>query len=271
MPIDFNIILNTHPIHIHRYGYGKKLLIIFHGYGENGAVYASLEQSLGKYYTLIIPDLPFHGQTKWGENPLTTGLLVEFVRLILEKENANSCSILGYSMGGRPALCLMQGAPALVDQLILVAPEGLRKNRWFHFATGTLIGQWLFRSILLHPNLIPRLINLVKKTGLVSKGQASYVEKLMADPSDRRLVYHCWRCFSQLKPSNISHLFKKTGTPVLICFGAGDRLIPPPDAREIKQWKPAETAVFPTGHSLLRNEAVLQKIYTYLCRPVEHK
>src|ERR1035437_4038700 len=56
--------------HFHQFGNGAKLLLCFHGYGEMAGSFLFLEKSLGKEYTMIAIDFPFHGKTNWQEGLL---------------------------------------------------------------------------------------------------------------------------------------------------------------------------------------------------------
>ncbi len=268
MAITYHIPLRDNHVHIHQYGKGKRVLILFHGFGETGALYDSLGHLLEGHYTVIVPDLPFHGETRWGKDLLTADDLAELTRQILQRSAAKSCTLMGYSMGGRLALCLLQRAPFLIDRFMLVAPEGLRKNPWFHLATGTRAGQWLFKTVIFHPRVFVLLIKLGRKAGWVNKTAAAYLQELITDPSSGRRVYHCWRCFKQLKPRNVP--FKDT-PPLHFYFGKYDRLIPPPREKEMQQWSPAAISVFSTGHLLFLHEPMLKEIHTYLCTPAKHK
>lgn len=264
MSATYTISLRANQLHIHQYGNGKRVLILFHGFGESGALYDTLGRLLGKDYTVVVPDLPFHGETRWGNDLLSADDLVDLTRRILQKEAVKSCSVMGYSLGGRLALCLLQQAPLLIDRFLLAAPEGLRKNPWFHLATGTRVGQWVFKKIIFNPQAFVLLIKLGRRAGWVNKTAATYLQELITDPSSGKRVYRCWRCFRTLKPG---HEPFKNSIPLHFYFGKYDRLIPPPNEKEIQMWSPAGISVFSTGHLLFLHESMLKEIHTYLCTP----
>src|SRR5690625_2491452 len=140
----FNIDLSGNRIKVHQYGSGRQLLVAFHGFDESGMDYELLEPVLGKNYTIAVPDLPFHGESEWENGLLTEDRLAGLVRMIMKKVGADRCSVMGYSMGGRLAICLCRQLRAKVVRLLLLAPEGLRKNPWLHIATGSFVGRWMF-------------------------------------------------------------------------------------------------------------------------------
>ena len=53
-------------------GTGNKLLLCFHGYGEDAYSFSFLEKHLGETYSLIVIDFPFHGKTVWKDGLLFT-------------------------------------------------------------------------------------------------------------------------------------------------------------------------------------------------------
>lgn len=271
MTDSFYIDILTNRIHVQQYGTGKQLLVLFHGFGESGTEYGALGKLLGKEYTIVVPDLPFHGTTQWGNELLTTDLLKELIQYLLKKQELEVCSILGYSMGGRLAICLAQCAPALINRLILVAPEGLRKNHWFQFATGTRIGRWIFKMITSYPQVSFRWVQIYGKLGSTGKKRVNYVRDLMKEQSVRLRIYHCWLCFRKLRPNTNLSFLKHIAFPPHIHFGKYDRLIPPPTRKEMQKWSPAQISVHSTGHLLFLHEPVLQKIYSYLCAASKHK
>jgi pimeloyl-ACP methyl ester carboxylesterase len=54
-------------VHYCWFGTGQKLILCLHGYGESLESFQFLEKYIGKEYTLIAIDLPFHGKTQWNE------------------------------------------------------------------------------------------------------------------------------------------------------------------------------------------------------------
>ena len=53
-----------------RLGTGSRLLICFHGFGDHAVIWRNLEKKMGRKFTLIAIDLPFHGHTDWREKTI---------------------------------------------------------------------------------------------------------------------------------------------------------------------------------------------------------
>jgi pimeloyl-ACP methyl ester carboxylesterase len=140
-------------------GSGSHILFAFHGYGESAASFAVLTDAIegapDHDLTFVAVDLPFHGGTDWRETAL---LLEPHDLLCLLEEIAGSFpgrtgswSLLGYSMGGRIALHLLQLAPDRIERMVLLAPDGLKVNPWYRLAAHTAYGNRLFRRTMQRP------------------------------------------------------------------------------------------------------------------------
>jgi pimeloyl-ACP methyl ester carboxylesterase len=90
-------------VHYCKFGSGCRLLFCFHGYGEEGNTFYPLEKRMGKDYTLIAVDLPFHGATLWHDGLLFTPQDLLEVLALITQEPGKPFNLLGYSMGGRVA------------------------------------------------------------------------------------------------------------------------------------------------------------------------
>ncbi len=260
---------HLNEVHVTRYGRGADLLIVFHGFSESGELYRNLGVLLEEKYTVLIPDMPYHGRTRWKEGLLSPGRLKELVKLILEKEEKDRCSVLGYSMGGRAAICLARYNPEVIDHLLLLAPEGLRKNHWFRFATGTLVGRALFKWVTFRPAFLLFLLNTGRFLGLVSEKMALFIKDQMDMPEKRLRVYQLWMCFRKLRINRrrFYAVLKANRLPVWICLGKYDRLIPSRIADKIKPLSLISVIIVESGHQLLLDNQVLENIYTFLCPP----
>src|SRR3954471_22943928 len=115
-------------INVSIFGKRDKLLICFHGYGENGNSFEPLEKKLGNEYTLIAMDFPFHGKTIWNEGFLMApddllkilGVIIQRIEIV--KGRSSEFHVLAFSLGGRIALHMLQSAPILIKKMVLIAP-----------------------------------------------------------------------------------------------------------------------------------------------------
>src|SRR5579872_2376320 len=84
-------------------GMGPRLLFAFHGYGESEESFGFLEATLGRDFTMVAIDLPFHGATEWREGLFLApedllAVMTSIAARLPGKEDG--WLLMGYSMGG---------------------------------------------------------------------------------------------------------------------------------------------------------------------------
>jgi pimeloyl-ACP methyl ester carboxylesterase len=217
-------------IHFARWGTGPTLLICFHGYGESASSFTFLGNALANRFTLLAIDLPFHGSTVWNEG---TEFQPEDLLSILEKgvENlpaaGNGWWLLGYSMGGRIALSLLEKVPEMVDRLILIAPDGLTVNPWYWLATQTSLGNKLFRWTMRHPGWLFLMLRTGNALKWVNPGVFKFTMHYIADEQVRKDLYTRWTTMRGFRPHlpAIRNCIRARATPVRLLYGRHDRVI----------------------------------------------
>ena len=94
-------------------GKGKVVMLV-HGFMEEGSMWKGLGRRLSTKYKVIMPDLPGFGQSALIAEPLSMELYAEFLRAICKKEEVSSFILLGHSMGGYVTLAFAQKYPKLL-------------------------------------------------------------------------------------------------------------------------------------------------------------
>src|ERR1022692_1867731 len=96
----------------HVYGHGDKTLFAFHGFGRAGTDFKVLEPTFGNDYIIISFDLFFHGESDYPMNPEKINFneddLKALINQYLTTNNIERFSLLGYSIGGRISLKLIE-------------------------------------------------------------------------------------------------------------------------------------------------------------------
>src|SRR5476651_1750728 len=106
-------------IHFNRLGNGDEILFAFHGYGEDADSFNMLEALIGKDFTIIAIDFPFHGKTEWKEELLLTVDDLIIILYLISPSKNQPITLFGFSMGGRVSLQLLQTIPDKIKKLIL--------------------------------------------------------------------------------------------------------------------------------------------------------
>lgn len=213
-------------VHYRRYGHGAEWLFCFHGYGEEGSSFEMMEEFLADRFSIIAIDMPFHGQTNWQEGLLFPATdLIGIINRI--KPAGEPFSLLGYSMGGRVALRLLQGIPGQIKKVVVVAPDGLHKNKWQWLSTRTKLGNRLFAYTMRKPFWMFRFMDISTKLGLFNKSIFKFAHYYLDDAAQRLSLYQRWTTMREFRP-DLNVLRKSILTnkiPVRMLFGKHDRVI----------------------------------------------
>ena len=105
-------------------GTGKKLLIAFHGFGNNADIFQPLAEAIGSEYTTVSIDLPGHGKTNWSTRYFKKKDLMAIVQGIKNEFGVEQLSLIGYSLGAMFLAKYLNNSPLSkpVEALILIAP-----------------------------------------------------------------------------------------------------------------------------------------------------
>ena len=217
-------------IHYFHSGTGHKLLLCLHGYGESQDSFHFLQKYLPGHYHLLAIDLPFHGKTEWNDGPeFTSADLVAILDAIRAERSIHipGFTVMGFSMGGRMALGLVEELPGHIEKLVLLAPDGLKVNFWYWLATQTYFGNWLFRFTMKNPQWFFLLLASGHKIGLVNASIYKFIHHYLHDTNLRRLLYDRWTCMRRIKPnlSSIKQIIREKNIPVRLLYGRYDRVI----------------------------------------------
>lgn len=202
-------------------GQGKPVILL-HGFGEDSTIWDGMIGELSKDYKLIVPDLTGSGRSSGKMEELSMSSMGEQINLILEKENIDSCFMIGHSMGGYITLAFAEKYPQKLIGFGLFHSTAFsdndekksirNKNIEFikKYGSAKFLGQAipnLFSeySQTNHPELIDDLLERYKNfspTSLVAYTEA------MRDRPDR------------------SEVLRKFNKPVLLIIGEFDTAIP---------------------------------------------
>jgi pimeloyl-ACP methyl ester carboxylesterase len=239
---------NRSTIHYRRGGYGNKTLLCFHGYGETSANFNFLEKTLADEFTVISIDLPFHGQTNW----LDARISPEDLQLA-----PANLHLLGFSMGARLALCVMQQMPESIGKLVLLAPDGLTVNFWYWLSTQTFIGNRLFRLTMSKPGWFLGMLHAGNRLRIINQSIYKFVTYYIHDDAVRKALYQRWTGFSKCAPSisSIRRTLLKYPIPVRLLYGKYDRIIGDRRGRKfLKDIPGARIELIDCGHQVLHEK-----------------
>ncbi|CAN5589082.1 hypothetical protein BH09BAC4_BH09BAC4_10720 [soil metagenome] len=251
----YNFLFEGNRLSYQKQGTGRSMLLAFHGFGQSSLAYKSFNSLAGNQFTVFAIDLFFHGNSQYVSRKLLTKS--DWQRLIgafLQDQSIHRFSLIGFSLGGRFALATVEAFADRLDQLILIAPDGITRNGWYSLATNSGVGRWLFRYLLRHLPMLTAIGHTMTQLGLLNRTVMRFAEISLGTSEQRDLVYRSWTQFRLIHPSlkTIDNLLDTYPVQVRFFTGAFDRLVPGTYISPLtKRLRHYELTVFKTGHNHL--------------------
>lgn len=253
--------IGNEQLHYFEWGSGSKLLLAFHGYGDDARIFYLLKEYLERDYTIISVDLPHHGESQWRADKFTRDHLQLLANTLLQQYNHKQLSLVGYSLGGRIALHLLQLMPERIEQMVLLAPDGLERNYYYYFFTRTASGKRIFHHMMEQPGAYLKTIDLLRRIRVADAGRHKFARHFLEEERRRQFLLKVWPCMSDLvaAPATLKKLIGNKKMPVTIFMGAHDKIIPVAQARKFAVGLPTvDIRVLDKGHRLLDSETAPQ-------------
>lgn len=249
-------------LHYRKWGDGAKLLLAFHGYGDAADLFQPIAAYLSKEYTIYSFDLPHHGHSQWDEKmKLTSAQLAEMTLQLLHDHGTGRCTLMGYSLGGRLCLAIMEQVPGAIDRMVLIAPDGLKKDPYYYFFTRSWVGQKIFRNLLERPEPYFKLMHLLKTLRLVHLKRYKFAMHFLQTTESRALLLQVWPGMSEIvpEPETLKNTIARYRIPITIFMGATDKIIPPASGRQfIAGLDTVKLQLLERGHRIIDHETAGQ-------------
>ena len=237
------------------YGHGPKVMLAFHGIGQDHNCFMPLVEVLKEQYTFYLFDLPFHGQSPaLDEEKLTIPAWQALIEEFLIEDNIQRFSVTGFSMGGKFALATLQLFPQRIESCWLLAPDGITESPWYRLATRFWLSKNLFRFFVSNVSHFKKLASILVSIGLIEKSAVKFAETTLSTPAQRERVYRSWIGFSLIRADMklIARFVKENNIDLKIFLGKYDALLPAhyvhPLTKRLPNVKPI---ILKTGHHRL--------------------
>lgn len=244
------------------YGHGPLPVLAFHGFGRTGADFKVLENPLGAIVTLYCFDLHFHGQSpgypERADVPFTPKELATYFTAFADKLNVPKLCLLGYSLGGRIALSLLEQVPERIERVFLAAPDGLKTRPWYRGLAASKLGRTLYKRFVVKPSVVHVLIKALRAVRLMNERMYRFLLGQTDSRTKRQLVHDVWLSYRLIEPdlSHVAANAQKHGIPIHLFFGTNDRVIRPAFGENLRKHAPDRVSQqeLPFGHALLTGE-----------------
>ena len=237
----------------HRHGTGEKILLLFHGFGQDHRVFQSWEEILKEEYTLYAFDLYFHGQSYWeSREPLEKWDWKNILEQFIRQEKLTRFEVAGFSMGGKFALATLELFPERIEKIYLLAPDGIKTSFWYSLATYPIATRYFFKGMILHPNRLHSLAKWLRAFRLVDNGLLRFAEYQMNTEEKRRRVYYSWVYFRHLKfdLDKIASVLNQKEIHFIMIVGKFDKVIQPKNMEDfLSKINSKEFKILEAGHN----------------------
>jgi pimeloyl-ACP methyl ester carboxylesterase len=259
MTADFSIVNGSSLFYV-RHGHGDKVMLLFHGFGQDHKVFKTIVDHLSTDYTCYSFDLYFHGSSTWvsDQNALTKKQWAQTIEAFLKKNNISNFSLLGYSLGGKFVMATLEAFPERIKELILIAPDGIKISFWYILATRPLLLRNIFKSMINHPGRFETISKIIQSLGLLDKSALRFAETQMDTIEKRKKVYHSWVVFRQFRfeMKNIANLINSNKIRLLVIVGKYDKVIKAKSMNRLLQYVDQyELELLDAGHNQLLEKA----------------
>ena len=187
-------------------GKGNKIMLLFHGYGQDCHCWGVIEENLKEEYTFFCFDLPFHGETMIG-NPTKNSLEIS-LKEFLKQNNITDFSVLGFSLGARLALFCAEISPQNIQHIFLLAPDGIKNNFWFNLATRFWFSNALFSAFLAHQKLFMKFGKILTTIGLLDNAVLNFVQNQTNSQEKLKKIHQTWLFFAKIPSISTKEILK---------------------------------------------------------------
>jgi pimeloyl-ACP methyl ester carboxylesterase len=244
------------------YGHGPLQVLAFHGFGRTGEDFRVLEGSLGGLCTIHAFDLHFHGASPAyphrADQPFTPRELAAFFTAYADGLGAERIALLGYSLGGRIALNLLEQLPERVERAFLVAPDGLKTRPWYRSLAASGLGRRAYKRFVNHPGRVHATMDLLRTFHLMDERMHRFLKGQTDSRAKRQLVHDVWLSYRLIEPDliRVADRVRAFDIPVHMVFGLYDRVIPVQLGDRLRALAPdrIDQQVLPFGHVLISPE-----------------
>ncbi len=261
-------------LHYEKIGHGSEILLAFHGMGQDFSCFQKFAQTFDNQYTTYLFDLPFHGKSTPGfaqkeEVVFSKNDLKLFLKNVLEQHQIQRFSVIGFSMGGRFALATLEAFTDRINNVLLIAPDGISENFFYIAATRFKFTRPLFRIFAYQKERLQTLGNVLVRLRLLPESTIRFAQKMLDTGPKQDQIYYAWIGFHQLtfNISRLSQHINLQDVKLTIFMGKYDKLLPLNAVTPLtKKVKNCEVIELPTGHTSL-----VEKVREYFLKLSTHQ
>jgi pimeloyl-ACP methyl ester carboxylesterase len=245
--------LQETTIHGHRVAYrlagSGPPIVLIHGITASSVVWEPVAPRLARHHTVLAPDLLGHGQSAKPRGDYSMGAFASGIRdLVLSLGlGPGPATVIGHSLGGGVAMQFAYQFPERVGRLALISSGGLGRRVNGLLRAATFPGAELVLPVLAGHHVLSAgrsvgralsrmRVPLGNDVIEMARGHAS-----LGDPQSRTAFVHTLRASVDVggqRVQGVDRLYLAAELPLLIVWGARDRIIPVDHGRRAHELVP---------------------------------
>lgn len=246
-------------LHYKSFGRGSQTMLAFHGFGQSADVFECLTPSLGEKFSIISINIFFHKESSFPKHrienqPLLKQELWDLFDAFLRHLNVNRFSVIGYSLGGKISLNLLEHFHYQIDNFILVAPDGMKIYPLNYLGTRSEALQAIYKRIIERPGKLFTIMKWLNKTGLLKSKTYEFFHFQLSEKWRRQLTFDVWMSLKLMMPEHkkIKAILNTHPIRFIMIFGKYDSIITSKVGLEfIKGIHKVEFIEVEAGHNLI--------------------
>lgn len=243
-------------IHYRQWGSGPRLVIAFHGYANQGALFEPIALAMSKEVTFIALDLPFHGRTQWKAAEYTQSDVKHWISSLLALQEAATFEWMGFSLGARIILATCSDMGNTLAGIHLIAPDGIATYRTFYpKLVPIILRRQLYRIIAAYPGVCLRLATRLHDWRMIDHFSLIYIEKQLRTSIQIDRLFKTWLSLPQFRVNrrSVRKFIIESQLPIHLCLGKHDKFV---DSTYIQEWAAPiphlKCQLFEQGHHLIK-------------------
>jgi len=250
-------------LHYQKIGKSEKILLAFHGMGQDFSCFQNFPETFDNQYTTYLFDLPFHGKSEMEEMIITKEIWKEYLDEFLQENQIKIFSIISFSMGGRFALATVEAFSERIENAFLLAPDGITENAFYFGVTRFSFTRKIFKKMLKNNQNFYGFVGFLIRIGILNGSVVKFVKIMLDTPEQQNQLYKSWVGFRYLRfdIKKIAQLINNQGIKIQLFMGKYDKLLPIQNVYPlIKHVKSAELIMIEATHGRLVEKTILYLI-----------
>ncbi len=216
------------------FGTGDETLLCFHGFGRKAEDFEVFLPLLKEHQRIISINLFAHQNSFFPEEriekqPLLPQEWKALIDAFCIQMHIRKFHLFGYSMGGRICLKTLELMPERVSSVLLIAPDGLKVNMLYRFASGTALGRWMYRKLIDNPKPLFAVADFLHALKLLSHKLHRFTYVHLDTKEKRQQVHDAWLIYKRIFPDlhKLATIINNSDLPFNMIFGKYDSVIRP--------------------------------------------